>query len=323
MDPNSPEFRKAASELRARAFSETPDLLIQVENALNPEYWRHLNPEMTVCGNARSEANRRDDTDPSCAERPLQMLSSFGYFQMPAIVAGLAVYKMRRCIELTRGAGWHPAFAFLYDEFWWAFRASALIRFLRRALGKDYGQLPYLWGHYVAANSRGWRPHVDGPTDIKKLTVWLALNDATLDNGCIYVVPRNTETEKLSDQFLSIETFNCGDIRALLQNAKALPAAAGSYLGWGPYLIHWGSTSGPQAAARISISAEFSSRHSDPLDHDRTLMDADADSPLPSFSKRLRLIALAIKSYESFDPEVFRCIPLAKQVLAHTTVEKD
>ena len=66
--------------------------------------------------------------------------------------------------------------------------------------------------------------------------------------------------------------------------------------------------------------AEFASQPSGPIDDNLTLMDAHADSPVPSFSERLRLIAKAIESYEFFDSEVFRCVPLAQQIIRHERI---
>jgi hypothetical protein len=313
---------KAVRELRARALPETPEISAQWKSALDPQFWRILNSEMTVCASGPHEATENSGIDPSTVDRPLQMLSSFGYFQMPPIVGETAVNKMRKCFEVTQAAGWHPAFVFVYDEFWWAFRGPLLVKFLTGALGEGYGQLPYCWGHYVPANSRGWRPHTDGPSAFNKLTVWLPLNDVTLENGCMYVVPRNAETQEISDHFFSEESFNRADALKLLQNSKALPAAAGSYLGWGPFLVHWGSTSSPMAPSRISISVEFAGRPASPMRDELPLIDASPAAPLPSFNTRLNLIAKAIESYEQyFDPALLRYLSLAKQIIRHTTVE--
>jgi hypothetical protein len=322
MDAKSPEFLKAVQALRERALIETPELPTQLKNALDPQYWRELNPRMTVYGSEPGEAAEKTGVDPSTVEGPLQMLSTYGYFKMPPIVSAPAIEKMRTCFEVTRAAGWHPSFVFIYDEFWRAFRGPALVRFLTGALGRGYGQLPYCWGHYVLANSRGWRPHVDGPSTFNKLTVWLPLNDVTLENGCIYVVPRNAETEQISDGFWSKKNFDAADTLKLLQNSKALPAAAGSYLGWSPNVIHWGSTSGPLAPSRISISVEFASQPSNSLDDELPLLEAQPTAPLPSLSSRLNLIAKAIESYEHFfDPGLLPYLALAEQIIRHTTVE--
>jgi hypothetical protein len=322
MDAKSPEFMKAVRELRARALPETTELHAQLKSALDPQYWRNLNPGMAVCASGPHMVIENPAIDPSIVERPLQTLSSIGYFQMPPIAAGSAINRMRKCFEVTQAAGWHPAFVFIYDDFWLAFRGPALVRFLTGALGEGYGQLPYCWGHYVPANSKGWRPHTDGPSAFNKLTVWLPLNDVTLENGCMYVIPRNTETKEISDRFFSEETFNRADTLKLLQNSKALPAAAGSYLGWGPFLVHWGSTSGPLAPSRISISVEFAARPANPMNEELPLIDASPAAPLPTLSARLNLIAKAIESYEQyFDPALLRYLPIARQIIRHTNVE--
>jgi hypothetical protein len=319
MDPKSPEFMKAVMELRERALPETPELQARVSNALDEQYWRKLNPAMTVCGSKPHEPIENAGVDPLIVDEPLQMLSARGYFQIPPIVEGRVVEKMRTCFEATQDAGWHPVFAFMYDEFWRAFRGPAMVRFLAGALGEGYCQLPHCWGHFVPANSKGWRPHVDGPSTFNKLTVWLPLNNVTLENGCMYVVPRNAETEKLSDDFSSRKSFDVADTLKLLQNSKALPAAAGSFLGWGPNLIHWGSTSGPLAPSRFSISVEFAGPPTSAQVAEEFLIDPQPTATLPSLRARLSLIAKAIKSYERyFDPSLLRYVALAEIIIRET-----
>ena len=253
-------------------------------------------------------------------ETALQTLSTSGYFQLPGIVAGPVAGQMRRCFDVTRNAGWPPVFVFLYDEFWRVYRTPLLVEFLTRALGEDYHQLPYFWGHYVGANSKGWPPHADGPSALHKLTVWLALSDATLENGCMYVVRRSPDTEKISNGFLEngATNFSAEDLRKVLQHSRALPVAAGSYLGWGANVVHWGSMSTPLANPRLSISAEFASFHPKSKTGELPLLPANPASPLPSFETRLHLIAWAITSYERFEVGLLRYLALAKQLLRCT-----
>jgi Phytanoyl-CoA dioxygenase (PhyH) len=293
MDPNSPEF---------------------------PQYWQELNPGMTICGKEPGQPVENPGADLSIVETAVQTLSTSGYFQMPEIVAGSVAEQMKRCFELTRNAGWPPVFVFVYDEFWRVYRRPILVRFLTRALGEGYHQLPYFWGHYVAANSSGWRPHADGPSALHKLTVWLALSDATLENGCMYVVRRNSDTEKISNGFLESETksFPAGDLATFLQHTKALPVAAGSYLGWGANVVHWGSMSSPFANPRLSISAEFASCRPNPRAQELPLLEADPAAPLPTFERRLHLVASAITSYERFEVGLLRYLALAEQLLHRT-----
>ena len=320
MDPKSPELLKAVKELRERALPESPEVQAQLINALNPQYWPKLNPSMNVCGNPAHETFENPGVNPSVVDGALQMLSTRGYFQIPPIAATTATENMRACFENTQAAGWHPTFVFVYDEFWRAFRGPALVRFLAGALGEGYFQLPHCWGHYVPANSSGWKPHVDGPCPYNKLTVWLPLNDATLENGCMYVVPRNNETKQMSDDFYAKETYSIAETMKLLQNSKALPAAQGSLLGWSPNLVHWGSTSSPQASPRISISVEFTNRPTKERIEHENLIDPHPTAALPPLRARLGLIARAIKSYERFfDPSLLRYVALAEMIIRETS----
>ena len=322
MDPKSPEFMKTIQDLRARALAESQYQESQLKNALDQQYWRKLNPDMKICGEKSAVPATIPDVDPSVVEKPLRMLFTSGYFELPAIVSGPTLEHMRRCFDVIRDEGWPTGFVFIYDEFWRAFRGSVLARFLTGALGKGYQQLPYIWGHYVPPNSHGWRPHVDGPPFSGKLTVWLALTDATLENGCMYVLPRNSQTEKSTDHSLETEIFGRADALNLLQHSRALPAVAGSCLGWGPNVIHWGSVSGPSAPPRLSISVEFASRDMKPPDEGPTILDADPAAPLPTFVTRLHLIAAEIKNYEGrFEAGLLGSQSLAKEILQRTHVE--
>jgi hypothetical protein len=322
MDPKSPEFMKTMLDLRARALAENQHQESQLKNALDQQYWRKLNPDMAICGEKSAVPATIPAVDPSVVEKPLRMLFTSGYFELPAIVSGPTLEHMRRCFDVIREEGWPTGFVFIYDEFWRAFRGSVLARFLTGALGEGYRQLPYIWGHYVPPNSHGWRPHVDGPPFLGKLTVWLALTDATLENGCMYVLPRNSQTEKFTDHSLETESSERADALSLLQHSRALPAVAGSCLGWGPNVIHWGSVSGPSAPARLSISVEFASRDMNPPDEGLTILDADPAAPLPTFETRLHLIASEIKHYEGhFEAGLLASQSLAREILQRTHVE--
>ena len=320
MDPNSAEFRKTILELRARALAGNSNLDVQLNNALDPRYWRKLNPAMSIYGKEPVAIFENSAVDASILESALQTFSASGYFQMPAVLCKSAVEQMSTCFDVTRNAGWHPTFVFVYDEFWRAFRGPVVARLLRRVLGEDYRQLSYIWGHYVPAGSSGWRPHVDGATDSNKLTLWLALSEATLENGCMYVVRRNAETDAAEVRFEQAGAFSFADVRNLLQNAKALPATAGSFLGWGSDVVHWGSISSPLAPPRLSVSVEFATLGSNPPE-EFPPMEAGSASPLPSFEKRLHFIGSAIKNYELLEAGLLPYMALAKQLVRVTSVE--
>ena len=322
MDPNSSEFKNAVLELRTRARTENAALDEQLESALDANYWRELNPNMTLCGKLPLDLVADTNVAPCVVTQAVQTLSTSGYFQLPALAVGPAFDQMRICFDHTRKSGWPATFVFVYDEFWRAFRGPALVHFLTEALGKGYTQLPYVWGHYVPSNSQGWRPHVDGPSILNKLTVWLALSDATLENGCMYVVRRTAETEKIADCFLEDgKSFQQDDLVKALQYAKALPASAGSYIGWGANVLHWGSVSSDLGPRRLSVSVEFASPHPNPPREELPLVEAGPTASLPSFEMRLHLIAKAIRSYDRFEAGLLRYQALAKQLIRRVGVE--
>ena len=152
-------------ELRARARTENAALDEQLESALDANYWRELNPNMTVCGKLPLDLVENPTVAPCVVTQAVQTLSTSGYFQIPALAVGPAVEQMRICFDHTRKSGWPATFVFVYGEFWRAFRGPALVQFLTGALGEGYCQLPYVWGHYVPPSSKGWAPPCRRPVN--------------------------------------------------------------------------------------------------------------------------------------------------------------
>jgi hypothetical protein len=98
------------------------------------------------------------------------------------------------------------------------------------------------------------------------LNVWIPLNDATLDNGCMYVVPREFDTDfaRTDNHHAHMNPateVQCGlssKIHFPLHGVRALPAPAGSLIAWYGNTIHWGSTCSRYAKApRKSIALTF------------------------------------------------------------------
>src|SRR5262249_39390234 len=115
-----------------------------------------------------------------------------GYFKTGAVLPKGRIEWMRRCVERLRSEKWPPVFAFGYDEFWTIAGTQRLLRLLLSLLGQGFRQNSNVWLYYITphAGSSGWPPHIDGNGE-QRLTIWVPLTDSTLENGCIYVVPRN------------------------------------------------------------------------------------------------------------------------------------
>ena len=121
------------------------------------------------------------------------------------------------------------------------------------------------------------------------LSLWLPLTDVNEANGCMHVV-EYPATENLTGDAISDE-----ELRAV---ATALPAAAGSVLGWPQDVVHFGGRYGAKAAnARLSLSFEFQNTSFDPLAE--PLLDT---KNLPSFEARLKLLNQQFQKYQHIDP---------------------
>jgi hypothetical protein len=80
------------------------------------------------------------------------------------------------------------------------------------------------------------------------LKVWMHLNDATLNNGCMCVVPREFDTDFARTDNHHAHMNPATEVRAGLSSkihfplhgVRALPAPAGSLIAWHGNTIHWG-----------------------------------------------------------------------------------
>src|SRR5205085_11644013 len=126
-----------------------------------------------------------------------------GYFQVPAIVPESDLAALNGAIDAVIAAGWPPVFAWVFDECWALARLPDVVAIIASQIGAGCRQIPHIWTHVVPAmvGSSGWTPHFDGTVG-GRASVWIALTDATLSNGCMHVVsPRHVApsfvTEKL------------------------------------------------------------------------------------------------------------------------------
>jgi len=190
-----------------------------------------------------------------------------------------------------------PVFAFVYDEFWRL--RQRLTSLLTAILGEGYLQLPDLWAWYLPPvdGYAGWGQHRDRLAKMlcpngmpTALTLWLPLTDATPANGCMYMIPASQDPN-YPEQLQSNEITN-------LQSVRALPAPAGSVLGWNQNVLHWGGRSSSKAILpRISIAWEFQ-RDDIPAQRSPILSPIS----LLTFPQRLTLIGQQIVQYQHMYP---------------------
>jgi hypothetical protein len=311
MDPE--QLRIASARLLEDAGrSRAGDASELVEQMLGAEYWRQLNPHLTIEGDHwPDETESRPLSEPEL-ETVTRHVTDRGYFHTTEVVSTDLLARLVQAVESARREGWPGTTCFVYDEFWQVSRTPSADALLRGTLGEGYSQIPKVWCHYVNPTKRaqGWGPHIDGPADEARrqprnhrLTLWVPLTEATLDNGCIYLIPRDLEPP---------EGLSQADLPKVLVATRALPARPGELLGWDHYTMHWGSSvSRNDVPVRVSLSFEFLSAAATPFADEQPLLGMNA---LPSFEQRLRFIAAGVSEYVKFEPmlalqsEVFRQI---------------
>jgi hypothetical protein len=262
------------------------------------DYWSKLNPHLTISQGHGAAPGPAWPADDAFAAALPQRLAHDGYFKMPDVLAPADVAPLVTAMETLKEAGWLPAFAYVYDEAWQVF--GRVRRALTLALGEGYRQMPSMWAWYVEASdgTSGWRQHRDrGPESLRPdlsptaMTVWVALTDATPDNGCMYVVPAHRDPDYRDG----------GPSDAKLQDVRALPVPAGTALAWTHALAHWGGRSSDFAAnPRLSLSVEFQA--ADVPAWEAPLLDPMV---LPSFEQRIALICKGMLQYRHMHLERF------------------
>eukprot|EP00873_Tetraselmis_striata_P015641 jgi/Tetstr1/435905/TSEL_024791.t1 len=186
-------------------------------------------------------------------------------------------------------AGWPPVFIFMYDELWQLLgRLFDVAAELLSAPADDVlleasffawalqppGAAPARVGSNFGLPHRDYS-HADairGDGSIRLLSVWLPVTDATLDNGCLYVLPKPADALWAEPSHpahmrcaadLSAEGGGGGppvlELRFPLHAVRPLPAKAGSVLAWAGNTVHWGAACSPAGAAqpRQSVALTF------------------------------------------------------------------
>jgi ectoine hydroxylase-related dioxygenase (phytanoyl-CoA dioxygenase family) len=142
--------------------------------------------------------------------------------------------------------------------------------------------------------------------------MWVALSDATVDTGCMCVVPKHAAGG--AERWYRRETLEMREVLSLLHASRALPVRAGGTLGWEAGLVHWGSARLADGEPRVSISMEFVPATAG------TAVLAGAlschDGRLPTLEERLSVIARSIALYHRTDARAGRYAELAEALAA-------
>ena len=295
--------REAAERVLSQLVISEIEVKSQFPKVTDRAYWRSLCPGMGVI-DARFTADIAGGRLSAAEQaRALADFAKHGYFQLSALNSPTAVARMLGAVETVRAAGWPIVFTYVYDEFWAIFRTPSLVRLLNRLLGAGYLQTAGIWAYYVdpLAHTSGWPPHVDSLDNGERTSIWIPLSDASIDNGCMYVIPADRVPTELPRSYLNWTSISREELTTLLHNVTPIPAAPGSVLGWNNCLIHWGGrATKSEARPRVSIAAEFLHEKTKPSSSELPVFNTG----LPSFPARIRVIGQAILAYEKFEPSM-------------------
>ncbi len=222
----------------------------------------------------------------------------------PAPLVGAAL----AALALVRGDGWPAVFVWMLDAPWRVLQRAVAGAAVTSVLGEKLHILPRVWAHGVTATAQqGWPPHQDERTLGRlpggapvRLTAWLALTHATLDNGCVHLIPNHVAPD-VTGRFAVAPSFTADDVAHLLHHVRALPAAPGTLLLWEPTVVHWGGQrTRVDAPERWALSAELMHQDATPASMDVPLLDLVT---LPSLAQRRAVVAQSLTVFAAPERE--------------------
>lgn len=285
-----------------------------VERAQDPDYWISLCPAMTITTDQQETASvKGSDSDLVSA---INEYRTYGHCAVHNVFAPGEIEALARAVTAVGEAGWPLIFAFVYDMPWSVGRVAKLRAFVSSLIGAEYQPTVSFWVNHVPATrgGSGFPPHMD---DVwpghHTVTCWVPLTPVTPDNGCVYVIERNSENS--SDPVdLSGANLTAAQVLSALPRVRALPAGPGSFLAWPNDTIHWGGMFLRGQQARIALSFHFASADFENVDS--SLRESMLiDRPLPRFEDRLRWVSKSMLRFRGRDPLLERFAPVARRLI--------
>ena len=230
-----PAFRKPA----APGEPAIADVGTLVAPATDPDTWQRLFAPV-----GENVLAVRPQLTMSATDTRVRELREEGYARLGPTLAPEEAAALASIVPLLATEGWPAAFLLMHPAVWEIPRR--LEPWLGATLGNDYELLAAGWAWHFTPNGQlhGAPPHRDRPDATHRedgapdsLTVWIALTDATPENGCMYVLPREYDPHYASTP----QRVDVHDV----QNVRAFPAPAGTAIAWSHRLLHWGGRVSP------------------------------------------------------------------------------
>jgi Phytanoyl-CoA dioxygenase (PhyH) len=285
-----------------------------VQRAQNPDCWLSLCPAMTIT-TSEPETDPLDELDSDLASA-IHEYRTYGHCAVHNAFAPGEIETLAMAVNSVGVAGWPLIFAFVYDMLWSVGRAAKLRAFVSALIGPDYQPTISFWVNHVPATrgGSGFPPHMD---DVRPgchtVTCWIPLTPATPDNGCVYVIERDSENPD-EPVDLSGANLTAAQVLSALPHVRALPTGPGSFLAWPNDTIHWGGMFLRGQQARMALSFHFASADFENIDS--SLRESMLiERPLPRFEDRLRWVCQSMLRFRGRDPLLERFAPVAHRLI--------
>lgn len=303
------DLHAIAQELARESTLSAREVDARLEVVRDASYWMSLSPMIQI--GTRTSVEHLP-VDPAAQADYHRFFNEERYFETPRLIAPSTLAHLNAVIDAVTAAGWPAEFALVTDAFWLCPRVRAIRELVEARLGKGYRQIPHVWLHIVRKidGAGGWQPHFDGFRP-NRISVWLALTEATTTNGCMFVVPPKSLPE--SFRTLKIETLKTVHVIRAMHATRALPIPAGATVGWDFDVFHWGGRTSRPGLERRALSMEFLGP-AESADPDEIPL-VDLDGPLPSLDVRLKIIGIGLDTYAKREPMSARFRTLAQGLL--------
>ena len=283
-------------------------------------FWRELCPDLSISDEDANLAQKKQESSLRSiqedeSKRRQGRLVDDGYVLIDELIGDKRIVgKLANAVTTLHKEHSLPAtFALLYDETWHLARAASAHLSASTHQDNKFNFDILAWYIDPREGLAGFSPHRDRQPEeakssfhdngmAKYVTMWLALTDATPENSCLYVIPKQFDPGYTKGD-------DCGDggndsdpltsalpDKQAYQNIRALPRSAGQCLLFTHRILHWGSRGNPNShikTPRIAIS--FVS--SDPSFEKPYIDWSLIGSRLPPFKLRLLLVCAQLLTY--------------------------
>ena len=276
------------------------------------EHWTEL-CHLHISDEKAKQENESKRSPSNGKDRLRTGLVEDGYVLVDDVVEEQLTSNLKDAIISLHARGYPATFVLLYDETWELARLALKTLSVATHPSNIFNFDILAWHIDPRENVAGFSPHRDRqPIDVKSsfhedqqakyVTMWMALTDATPENSCLYVIPKQSDpgyTDGDSDSGTDLTDQRDDPLwRALsnkesFQNIRALPRQAGQSVIFTHRILHWGSRGNPnslQHEPRVAISFVCS----DPT-FERPYLNSSHFPP--NFTTRLLLVCAQLLMY--------------------------